>query len=92
MLFMYPIIKPGTVSGKQGYMVTIVKAYKEGRFIFKKHIKAKVLILTSNEEIQTLKSQMLLDIYSIYKNKRWGMKELFTFLGECRLKLTGQYT
>lgn len=35
MLFMYPIIKPGTIAGKQGYIVTIVKAYKREIYIQK---------------------------------------------------------
>lgn len=30
MLFTYPVIKPGTIAGKQGYIVTIVNAYKQG--------------------------------------------------------------
>ena len=43
-----------TVSEKQEPMVTIAKAYKQGKFIFKKSYEAKMLILTSNHEIQTL--------------------------------------
>lgn len=44
-----------TVSDKQESMVTIAKAYKQQKIIFKKLYEAKVLILTSNHEIQTLK-------------------------------------
>lgn len=39
----------GTVSDKQGYMVTIAKVYKEEKIILKK-MKTKVPILTSNQE------------------------------------------
>ena len=44
-----------TVSDKQESMATIAKAYKQGKFIFKKSYEAKVLILSSNHETQTLK-------------------------------------
>lgn len=44
-----------TVSDKQESMVTIEKPYKQRKIIFKKSYEAKVLILTSNHEIQTLK-------------------------------------
>ena len=44
-----------TVSDKQESMVTTAKAYKQGKFIFKKSYEANELILTSNHKIQTLK-------------------------------------
>lgn len=38
MLFIYPSICPGIISGEQGYMVTIAKAYKWEVYIKKENM------------------------------------------------------